>query len=461
MRTEREAVRWPALVALSLGFGVVQLDVTVVNVAVNRIGMSIGGGVSAMQWVVSAYTLAFASLILSAGALGDRIGAKRVFLGGFVVFTVASAACAAAPSIGVLIAARTVQGLGAAVLVPCSLALLNHAYHEPGARARAIGWWAAGASVALAAGPVVGGTLIALAGWRSIFLINLPLGVLAIAIVRRHLAETPPTPGRSVDLPGQLAGAVTLGVLAAATIEGGAVGFGAAPIIAGYIAAGASGMAFLALEARADEPMLPLGLFAEPTFGATAAIGLLINVCFYGLIFVFSLLFQRVHGLSPLGTGLAFLPMTIAIGAANLLSGRLSERYGTRTVIAAGLATMAVTGAGLALSVSQASSVAVAAILVVLGAGAGLVVPPLTSAMLGSVPRERSGIASATLNSSRQTGSVIGVALFGSLIAGHHGIPSGARLALLISVGLLVVTCGLCRRLGREREAIVHGERGH
>jgi DHA2 family methylenomycin A resistance protein-like MFS transporter len=313
----------------------------------------------------------------------------------------------------------------------------------------------------LAAGPVVGGGLIALAGWRSIFLINLPLGVLAIAIVRRYLSETPALPGRGLDIPGQLTGALTLGLLAAATIEGGTVGFGAPAIIAAYVVAGVSGLAFVALERRASEPMLPLGLFAQPTFGATAAIGLLINVCFYGLIFVFSLLFQRGHGLSPLATGLAFVPMTVAVGAANLLSGRLSEPHGVRAVIAAGLVTMAVTCLALALEVSQASPVAVAAILVVLGAGAGFVVPPLTSAMLGSVPRERSGIASATLNSSRQTGSVIGVALFGSLIAGHHQLPAGARLALVISVGLLLATCWLCRRLGHEREAIVHSDRGH
>ncbi|HLJ03928.1 MAG TPA: MFS transporter [Solirubrobacteraceae bacterium] len=461
MRTEREAVRWPALVALSLGFGVVQLDVTVVNVAVNRIGASIGGGVSAMQWVVSAYTLAFASLILSAGAFGDRVGAKRVFVAGFALFTLASAACAAAPDVGVLIAARAVQGVGAAVLVPCSLALLNHAYDDPGARARAVGWWAAGASCAFAAGPVLGGVLIAVAGWRSIFLINLPLGALAIAVVRRHLAETSRSPGRGLDVRGQALGALALGLAATATIEGGAVGFGAPLVLVAYLVAAASAVGFVVVESRGSEPMLPLGLFGEPTFGATAAIGLLINVCFYGLIFVFSLLFQRAHGLSPLDAGLGFLPMTVAVGAANVLAGRLAERYGVGMVIASGLVLMAATSGVLAATVSGASPVAIAAILIALGGGIGLVVPLVTSEMLGSVPRARSGIASATLNSSRQTGSVIGVALFGSLIAGHRDILSGVQLALLISIALLLTSTVLCRRLGPQREGMLGRESSH
>jgi DHA2 family methylenomycin A resistance protein-like MFS transporter len=222
-----------------------------------------------------------------------------------------------------------------------------------------------------------------------------------------------------------------------------------------------AGAAFLVAETRARTPMLPLSMFGERTFCSTTAVGLLVNVCFYGLIFVFSLLLQRVHGLSPLSTGLAFVPMTVAVGVANVGSARLSGRLGARGVIALGLAAMAGGCVILALEVTVASAGELALMLVVFGAGAGLVVPPLTSAMLGSVPRERSGIASATLNSSRQTGSVIGVALFGSLIAGHRALPSGTRLALVISIGLLVASCALCRRLGIEREAMAQRDRGH
>jgi MFS transporter, DHA2 family, methylenomycin A resistance protein len=447
MRSGRRVTKdVPALVALSLGFGVVQLDVTVVNVAVNRIGASIGGGVTAMQWVVSAYTVAFAAFILTAGACGDRIGAKRLFIGGFVLFTAASAACAAAPSVVFLIVARVIQGVGAAVLVPCSLALLNHTYTEPHRRAWAVGWWAAGASIALAAGPLVGGVLIALVSWRAIFLINLPLGAFAIWLTMRHLEETPRQEGRGLDLPGQVAGVLGLGLLATAMIEGGATGFGNPGVLAGFGACVLAWAAFVAIESRARRPMLPLSLFGERTFGSTAAIGLLVNVCVYGLIFVFSLMLQRQNGLSPLGTGLAFLPMTVAVGVTNVVAGRLAGRTTARALITTGLAFMAV-ACGLLIVTASDGYVLTAIVLAGLGAGAGLLVPPLTSALLGSVPRQHSGIASATLNSMRQTGSVIGVALFGSLIAGHGQLTPGTRLALAVSIGVLVAASWLTVRV--------------
>jgi DHA2 family methylenomycin A resistance protein-like MFS transporter len=178
------------LAAMSLGYGVVQLDVTIVNTALNSIGTSLGGGVSELQWVVSTYTIAFAAFILTAGALGDRIGAKRVFMAGFAIFTAASVACAFAPTAIVLIAARGVQGLGAAILVPNSLALLSHAYPDEKRRGRAVGIWAAGASLALTAGPLVGGGLIALVGWRSIFLVNLPIGLAGLWLTWAYASET-------------------------------------------------------------------------------------------------------------------------------------------------------------------------------------------------------------------------------------------------------------------------------
>jgi DHA2 family methylenomycin A resistance protein-like MFS transporter len=173
------------LAAMSLGYGVVQLDVTIVNTALNSIGTSLGGGVSELQWVVSAYTIAFAAFILTAGALGDRIGAKRVFMAGFAIFTAASVACALAPDAAILIAARCVQGLAAAILVPNSLALLSHAYVDERARGRAVGVWAAGASLALTAGPLIGGGLITLIGWRSIFFVNLPIGLAGLWLTWR------------------------------------------------------------------------------------------------------------------------------------------------------------------------------------------------------------------------------------------------------------------------------------
>src|SRR6266480_871219 len=190
------------LAAMSLGYGVVQLDVTIVNTALNSIGTSLGGGVSELQWVVSSYTIAFAAFILTAGALGDRIGAKRIFMAGFAIFTAASVGCALAPNAAILIGARGVQGLGAAILVPNSLALLSHAYTDDKARGRAVGIWAAGASLALISGPLIGGGLIALVGWRSIFLVNLPIGLAGLWLTWRYAEETTRAPTHRLDLPG-------------------------------------------------------------------------------------------------------------------------------------------------------------------------------------------------------------------------------------------------------------------
>ncbi len=441
-RTPDRGARAWTLVATSLGFAVVQLDVSVVNVAIKPIGAALGGGVSSLQWVVSAYTVAFAALILSAGAMGDRVGAKRVFIVGFGVFTGASAACGLASSLGVLIAARAVQGVGAAVLVPCSLTLLNHTYPEANERARAVGLWAAGASVALSGGPLVGGVLTATLGWRAIFFINAPIGLIGIVVTWRWAQETSRSPDRGIDLPGQLAAIVSLISLAAATIRGGAHGFTSPPVLAGYAVAVAAGAAFAALEAKRPEPMLPLGLFRSRTFSSTSAIGLLINVAFYGLIFVLSLFFQRAQHLSPLHTGLAFAPMTGVVLAANLLAGRLAARLGSRRVIALGGALMAAGAAALRGAGAGSSYPTLVVQLVAVGLGIGLIVPVMTASLLGSVDRSRSGIASGTLNTARQTGSVIGVALYGSLIAGGQLVP-GLHAALAISIGLALAVAAL------------------
>ena len=323
---------------MSLGYGVVQLDVTIVNTALNSIGTSLGGGVAELQWVVSAYTIAFAAFILTAGALGDRIGAKRVFMAGFAIFTAASVACALAPNATILIAARGVQGLGAAILVPNSLALLSHAYPDEKQRGRAVGIWAAGASLALTAGPLVGGALIALVGWRSIFLVNLPIGLAGLWLSWRYASETTRSPQREIDLPGQLAAIAALGCLAGAIIEGGALGWSHPFVIAGFVASAVLAMLFVWQERRAPQPMLPLSLFTHRLFALTSLVGLLVNVAFYGLIFVFSLYFQRVNGWSPFSTGLAFLPMMGAVLPVNLVAARVSERIGAPATIAAGAA---------------------------------------------------------------------------------------------------------------------------
>src|ERR1700761_2501791 len=236
--------------AMSLGYGVVQLDVTIVNTALDRIGASLGGGVSEEQWVLNAYTIAFAAFILTAGALGDRIGARRVFIAGFALFMGTSAICGLAPGIGVLIAARAVQGIAAAVLVPSSLTLLNHTYTEPAARARAVGMWLFGSSLSFAAGPLVGGLLISGFGWRAIFFINVPLALTGMTLARLYASETHGARERPIDGPGQVLAVASLAVLVGARIEGGVRGFGSAPVLAGFGLAIALLAGFVIVESR-------------------------------------------------------------------------------------------------------------------------------------------------------------------------------------------------------------------
>jgi MFS transporter, DHA2 family, methylenomycin A resistance protein len=426
------------LAAMSLGYGVVQLDLTIVNTALNAIGTSLGGGVSELQWVVSAYTIAFAAFILTAGALGDRIGAKRVFMAGFALFTLASTACAMAPNAAILILARCVQGLAAAILVPNSLALLSHAYPDDKSRGRAVGIWAAGASLALTAGPFVGGGLITLVGWRSIFLVNLPIGLAGLWLTWRFAGETTRSPDREIDLPGQLTAIAALGSLAGAIIEGGSLGWENPLVLAGFVAAALFAILFVWREARASQPMLPLSLFRHRMFALTSLVGLLVNVAIYGLIFVLSLYFQQVNGLSAFETGLAFVPMMAAVLPVNLIAPRVTEAIGAPATIAAGAAFSA---AGCLATLGIAADTSYWAIclqLIAMSTGLGLLVPPLTSTLLGSVEKSRSGIAAGVLNATRQTGSVLGVALFGALVGQSSAFMAGLHASLLISAGVLL-----------------------
>ena len=391
-----------------------------------------------MQWVVSAYTITFAALILTAGALGDRLGAKKIFIAGFAIFTGASLACALAPTIAILIAARALQGLGAAILVPNSLALLNHTYREVKERGRAVGIWAAGASLALTFGPLAGGGLIALAGWRCIFLVNLPIGLAGLWLTWRYATETARSSDRELDFPGQAAAIGALGCLAGAVIGGGALGWSDPWVLAGFAAFLVLVVLLIFQERRARQPMLPLSLFEHRLFALTSLVGLLVNVAFYGLIFVLSLYFQSLNGFSALATGLAFLPMMGGVLPANLLTARATERFGAPAIIAVGAAIAAV-GCVALLSIERGTNYwFMCAQLVAIGGGLGLLVPPLISALLGTVEKARSGVASGVLNATRQTGSVLGVALFGSFVDKTSTFISGTRYSLIISAVLLI-----------------------
>jgi DHA2 family methylenomycin A resistance protein-like MFS transporter len=280
------------LAAAGLGFVIVLLDVSVVNVALDALRGHFATDVTGLQWVVNAYTLAFASLLLTTGALGDRFGAKRIFAAGFAVFTLASIGCGIADSLQLLVAARVVQGIGAALLVPNSLAMLRQAFPDTQQRSRAVGWWGAAGGIALAAGPVLGGLLVTHVGWRSIFLINLPIGVAGVALTLRHAAAAVSTHSRSIDLPGQLAAIVALVALTVCLTEAARLGWRHPLVYGALLLSLVATLAFLWLESRSTEPMVPLSLFRTATFSVASVAGVIVNFAYYGLIFVFSLFFQ-------------------------------------------------------------------------------------------------------------------------------------------------------------------------
>jgi DHA2 family methylenomycin A resistance protein-like MFS transporter len=411
------------LIAICLGYFMVILDATVVNVALPALGRDLGGGVSSLQWVVDGYTLVFAGLLLSAGSLGDRLGGRRVFELGLLLFTLASAACAAAPSVPLLVAARVAQGLGAALLVPSSLALLRAAYHDPRERARAIGVWGAVAGIAAASGPVVGGVLVSVLSWRAVFLLNLPVGVVGLLLARRYLPASGERTGAGIDPAGQITGIAALTLLTYGVIERELV-----PLLFSLLLLAV----FVACEHRAREPMLPLKLFRSSTFSGASFVGLAINLGFYGQLFVISLYFQHVRGWSALATGLALLPEGVFVALSSALSGRAMGRVGPRLPMITGLLLGGAGLAGLVVAGHATSYALLVPPLIATGFGMAFTMPAATTAIIGAAPAERAGIASGVLNASRQAGGAIGVALLGAFVGGGAFIP-GLRTAMLVA----------------------------
>ncbi|MFD8009880.1 MFS transporter [Streptomyces sp. NPDC059762] len=454
----------PTLFAACLGFVVVILDVSVVNVATKALTADFGGSLSGLEWVINGYTLTFAAFLLTAGALGDRFDPRRIFVAGFALFAVSSLACGAAPTLVTLIAARVLQGVGAALIVPSSLSLVNTNFPDPARRTRAVSLWAAAGGLALALGPVVGGVLVDSLGWRSIFYVNIPIAAVGILLTQRYAQAAPPrdpSRRRSLDLPGQLLAIAGLGALTAAIVEANARGWGSALVIGCLAVFVAALIGFLAVERHSSDPMLPLHLFGRRAFSATSLIGVLLNFAFYGLIFVFSLFFQQVWAYSPLTAGLAFLPMTGAIMTANLACGPLVKRHGARGVLLTGNLLAAVGYLAVVPAVATGSYPAVIVPFLVAGFGIGLVVPAMTNAMLGAADPANAGIASGVLNASRQLGGLIGVAVMGLLVgqaaSGHF--LTGLRAALVSAVAALLVAAVLSATGIRRAQAPAPGAR--
>ncbi len=434
------------LAAVCLGYFMAVLDSTVVNVALPDMARALHTGIAGMQWVVDGYALLFADLLLTAGKLGDRWGNKQTFIAGLALFTLASGLCGIASSLGMLIAFRALQGIGAAVQVPASLALLRHHYHDPRERAQAIGIWAAATGVAVAAGPVVGGVLTHAWSWRSVFLVNLPVGLGGIWLTARAVPPVPRHAPGDLDLVAQGLAITALASITFALIQGGAWGWTSAPVVGAALLAVVAGGLWYSSERRAAHPMLPLELFRDPTFSAANAVGAILSFGFYGELFLMSLFFQQIQHRSALATGLALLPQTAVVSVMNFVSGQITARYGPRLPMAVGLGVGGTGLGGLALIGAGASLHATVWPMVLMGLGAAFAMPAMTAAAIEHTPKERAGVGSAVLNACRQVGGVIGIALLGALISRRGQFIIGLHQGMVVSGALFLLGSGLSGR---------------
>jgi len=432
------------LAAAVLGFFMITLDAVVVNVALPSIRAGLGGGITGLQWVVDGYTLMFAALLLSAGSVSDRFGARRAFGAGLAVFVLASAACGLAPAISALVAARFAQSAGAAVMMPSSMALISQAHPDPARRARAVAVWAMGGAVASSSGPLLGGVLT-LVSWRLIFFINVPAGAVTLVLLARVL----PSPHRAApfDWAGQITAVIAMGGLTYGAIEAGAAGFAAPRVVAAFAIAAVALAGFVAAQARGAHPMAPLDLFRSRTVAVPVVVGFAFIVGYYGLPFVMSLYLQQLRGLSPFGTGVAFLPMMLIGAALTPFSARIAERLGARVLITAGLVVMTAGLVILAAVPPSAPVWALAALMALVGLAGPTVMPPVTAVLLNSVPPHRAGTASGVFNTSRQIGGALAVAVFGGLLANHAGFLHGVRASLLIAAVVALAAAAASVRL--------------
>ncbi|KHK99039.1 MFS transporter [Microbacterium mangrovi] len=424
------------MVAATLVFFVITLDAVIVNVALPRIQTELGGGISGIQWVVDGYTLMFAALLLSSGSLTDRFGARQVLAGGTALFVVASVACGLAPTLQVLIAARIAQGVAAAAMMPSSMALLNHAFDDARRRARAIAVWAMGGAVASSAGPVLGG-LLTLLSWRLIFLVNLPVGMVAVILILRSVETS--THSAPFDWAGQATGILAMGGLTYGVIEGGQAGFTAPQVIVALTIALVAGVGFVLWQRRAQHPMIPHGLFRDRNTLIPMLIGFGFMIGYYGLPFVMSLALQQERGLTPLSTGLVFLPMMLTGLVLTPFTPWIIERVGGKRLVVVGLTLMTAGLVSIALLPPATPFWAIAALMMLTGIGGPFVMPPTTGILLGSVPAQRGGVASGVFNTSRQVGGALAVAVFGVLLSSNT-YTAGVTASMLIAGAITAAT---------------------
>jgi EmrB/QacA subfamily drug resistance transporter len=438
------------LLICSSSLFITYLDSTILNVALPTLQADLHASLAGLQWVADAYLLVVAALLMLTGSTADRLGRKRLFLIGLAGFGVGSLLCSVAPNTGSLIALRMLQGVGGSMLTPISLSIVRNTFTDHKERVRALGVWSGIFGVATACGPVVGGILVTEVGWRSVFWVNVPICAAMIVAAVRYVPESRAPHPRRVDVPGQLLMIAFLGSLTYAVIQGPVSGW-TAPLILGLFGVALVSLAlFTVVERHRAEPLLELRFFRSQPFTGASVIAVLAFTVLGGFLFVITLYLQEVRGDSPLRAGLSLLPATIVMAAAAPISGQLTSRRGPRIpLIASGL----LTAAGMALLLGLApgtSYLRIAVALAVLGAGLGLVNPPITNTGVSGMPPAQAGVASAVISATRQIGSVLGVAVMGDLVTTgvRSGMAAGQTHAAALSAAThgpwaLALACGL------------------
>jgi EmrB/QacA subfamily drug resistance transporter len=457
-----ELRKWWTLLAVAFGLFMIMLDNTVVNVSLPSIQSDLHIGISELEWVVNAYALTFGVLLLTGGKLADLLGRRRIFVIGLVIFTASSFFCGIANSATTLIAARTIQGIGAALMNPATLSIITATF-PPRQRGTAIGIWAGVSAMALAIGPLIGGFLTEHASWSWVFFINVPIGIIGIFTAFVFIDESRDTShDQRLDPLGLLSSGIALFALTYALIEANTYGWGSGRILGLFAIAAVFFVAFVLLERHQRIPMLDLSLFKNATFAASNAVMLLVGLAMFGVFFFISLFVQGVLHYSPTQAGATFLPMTVLIILIAPQAGRLSDRFGPRWLITVGQALLAVSLLLFSRLDAQSDFYDLLPALVIGGFGMALSMAPLTSAAMGSIPTDKAGVGSAVINSMRQVGGSVGLALMGAIIASQgaatatapftiHGFQLGLRTSAAIAA------CGCLIAASFIREVRVRG----
>jgi EmrB/QacA subfamily drug resistance transporter len=459
--------KWWTLAAVAFGLFMIMLDNTIVNVALPSIERSLHMSISSLEWIVTAYALTFAALLITGGKLGDMFGRRKMFVVGLAVFTLASLACGLAPSAGFLIGARAVQGIGAALMNPATLSIITATF-PPKERGQAIGIWAGVSALALAIGPLVGGLIVDNINWHWIFYVNVPVGVVGIVVSYFFITESRDTSHeQSIDLPGLVTSGAALLALSYALIEGNKHGWTSPEILGLFAGAAVLLAAFVLLELRQRLPMLDLSLFKIGSFVGANLVAMLVSLGMFGVFFYISLYVQNVLGYSPTKAGAIFLPMTVLIILVAPIAGKLSDRIGSRWLMGAGMTTV-----GVSLLLYQRIGVhagfwSLLPQLMLGGLGMALTMSPMTSAAMGSVPVDKAGVGSGVLNSFRQVGGSLGIALMGAILLSYahpthskqvaaQQFVNGLHAALAVSAVITFAAAAVAIVLVRTRPAVEH-----